>query len=107
MLTLLAFCVSQVRVVACPLSTVLGLAVSDAVGADGAGGGGGGGGATFFLQAPSTMIAPRTTIKLNHFSFCCVTIASMHERAQTVPRAAKVRREWVNIPPLAGYKRNK
>jgi len=107
MLTSVALVVCHVRLTDWPLSTVFGLAVSDAVGADGAGGGGGGGGATFFLQAPSTMIAPRTTIKLNHFSFCCVTIASMHERAQTVPRAAKVRREWVNIPPLAGYKRNK
>jgi len=29
----------------------------------------------------------------------------MHERAQILLRAAKVRREWVNIPPLAGYKR--
>ena len=51
MLTSVALLVCQVKVVDPPLSTVLGLAESEAVGAAGGGGGGGGGGATFFLQA--------------------------------------------------------
>ena len=59
MLTSVALVVCQVNVVESPLLMELGLADSDAVGAAGGGGGGGGGGATFFLQAPSIMIAPR------------------------------------------------
>ena len=59
MLTSVALVVCQVSVVDWPFSTVLGLAVSEAVGAAGGGGGGGGGGATFFLQAPSIMTAPK------------------------------------------------
>jgi len=47
MLTSVAFEVSQVSVVDWPLSIVLGLAVSDAVGAAGGGGAGGGGGGVF------------------------------------------------------------
>jgi len=73
MLTSVALLVSQVSVVDWPLSIVLGLAVSDAVGAAGGGGGGGGGGATFFLQAPSIMMAPNANINIIHFSFGCFT----------------------------------
>src|SRR5437868_10588274 len=77
MLTSVALLVSQVSVVDWPLSIVLGLAVSEAVGAAGGGGGGGGGGATFFLQAPSIITAPNASISMIHFSFCCFTFSSV------------------------------
>ena len=57
-----------------PLSTVLGLAESEAVGAAGGGGGGGGGGATFFLQAPSVMIAIKANTNIIHLTFRCFTL---------------------------------
>ena len=91
MLTLLAFCVSQVRVVACPLSTVLGLAVSDAVGAAGGGGGGGGGGATFFLQAPSVRTAPRANMKTTHFVCLYLTVSSLESSRRPLAGAHKLR----------------
>ena len=77
MLTSVALLVCQVKVVDCPFSTVLGLAVSEAVGAAGGGGGGGGGGATFFLQAPSIMMAPSTNTNIIHLSFRCFTLSSV------------------------------
>jgi hypothetical protein len=67
MLTSVALVVCQVKVVAWPLSTEFGLAVSEAVGAGGGGGGGGGGGATFFLQADSIMTAPNARINALRF----------------------------------------
>src|SRR2546427_11557886 len=73
MLTSVALLVSQVSVVDWPLSIVLGLAVSDAVGAAGGGGGGGGGGATFFFQGASIMVAPNADINIVHLSFWCFT----------------------------------
>jgi hypothetical protein len=66
--------VCQVKVVEPPLSTVLGLAESEAVGAAGGGGGGGGGGATFFLQAPRVMIAMRANTNIIHLTFRCFTL---------------------------------
>jgi len=68
-----AFVVCQLSVVACPLSTVLGFADSEAVGEARAGGGGGGGGATFFLQAPNIRIAPSTKTRVIHFFIGCFT----------------------------------
>src|SRR5258708_5547340 len=53
-----------------------GVTAIEAVGAGAGGGGGGGGGATFFLQAPSVMIAPRMTTSVNHFMRCCFTLYS-------------------------------
>jgi hypothetical protein len=53
---------------------VLGLADNEAVGAAGGGGGGGGGGATFFLQAPSVMIAINTNANIIHLMFRCFTL---------------------------------
>src|SRR5258708_823824 len=50
-----------------------GVTAIEAVGVGAGGGGGGGGGATFFLQAPSVMIAPRMTTSVNHFMRCCFT----------------------------------
>src|SRR4029079_12615578 len=69
-----ALVVSQVRVVGWPFSTVLGFAVSEAVGAAGGGGGGGGGGATFFLQAPSVMMAPNANTSIVNLTRRCVTL---------------------------------
>ena len=74
MLTSVALLVCQVKVVDPPLSTVFGLAESEAVGAAGGGGGGGGGGATFFLQAPSVMIAIRANTNIIHLTFRCFTL---------------------------------
>src|SRR5579871_5667591 len=92
MLTSVAFWVSQVSVVDWPLSMVLGLAVSDAVGAAGGGGGGGGGGATFFLQAPSVRTTPNA-ITSESTSYGCAsphpplkTNAPEGWRAQSNPR---------------------
>src|SRR5438309_10189858 len=81
MLASVALLVCQVRVVDWPFSTVFGLAVSEAVGAAGGGGGGGGGGATFFLQAPSVMIAPSANTTMIHFILPCFTFSSMRMRA--------------------------
>src|ERR1700674_4050160 len=72
MLTSVAFVVSQVSVVDCPFSMVLGFAVSEAVGAGGGGGGGGGGG-VFLWQAPRNRIAPKANTSEIHFSLCCFT----------------------------------
>jgi hypothetical protein len=69
MLTSVALLVCQVKVVEPPLSIVLGLADNEAVGVAGGGGGGGGGGATFFLQAPSVMIAISTNANIIHLIF--------------------------------------
>src|SRR5207253_396491 len=74
MLASVALLVCQVRVVDWPFSTVFGLAVSEAVGAAGAGGGGGGGGATFFLQAPSIMMAPKANTSIANLSRRCFTL---------------------------------
>jgi hypothetical protein len=52
---------------------VVGSAVSVAVGAAGGGGGGGGGGATFFLHAPSSMIAAKVIINIANFVVLCFT----------------------------------
>src|SRR6202035_983388 len=73
MLTSVASVVCQVSVGACPFSTVLGLAVSDAVGAAGGGGGGGGGGGVFLWQAPKNRIAPNANTRVIHFILCCFT----------------------------------
>src|SRR5438552_9934605 len=73
MLTSVAFVVCQLSVVDCPLSMVLGLAVSEAVGAAGGGGGGGGGGGVFLWQAPRNKIAPNANTSVIHFSLCCFT----------------------------------
>jgi hypothetical protein len=74
MLASVALLVCQVRVVDWPFSTVLGLAVSEAVGAAAGGGGGGGGGATFFLQAPNIMMAPSANTNIIHLILCCFTL---------------------------------
>jgi hypothetical protein len=73
MLTSVALLVCHVKVVDPPLSTVVGLALMEAVGAAGGGGGGGGGGATFFLQAPNIITAPRANTRNIHFILCCFT----------------------------------
>src|SRR5271166_3749634 len=88
MLTSVALLVCQVRVVDPPLSTALGLAVSEAVGAAGGGGGGGGGGATFFLQAPSIITAPITRTSVIHFIFGCFTFSSLRNRTLQVARGS-------------------
>src|SRR2546428_7118464 len=104
MLTSVALLVSQVSVVDWPLSIVLGLAVSDAVGAGGGGGGGGGGGATFFLQAPSIRMAPSANTSVIHFIFGCFTFSSVPNRvpvacgAQLTSIAARV-----NFSVTAGF----
>jgi hypothetical protein len=77
MLTSVAFVVCHVNVVEAPLSIVVGLALIDAVGAAGGGGGGGGGGATFFLQAPSIMTAPKANTRVIHFIRACFTFSSL------------------------------
>jgi hypothetical protein len=66
-----AFVVCQVSVVDWPFSIVFGFADNVAVGAAGGGGGGGGGGCTFFLQAPSSMIAANVIIRIAHFVVLC------------------------------------
>src|SRR5437868_4794321 len=82
MVTSVALVVCQVSVLDWPLSTVLGLALSEAVGAAGGGGGGGGGGATFFLQAPSVMMAPSANTTMIHFSLACFTFPPCNVRAR-------------------------
>jgi hypothetical protein len=72
--------VCQFNVVESPLLMELGLAESDAVGAAGGGGGGGGGGATFFLQAPSIMIAPRIRIRVLQRNFEWFKVSSLQMR---------------------------
>src|SRR5256885_14047989 len=67
MLMSVAFVVCHVSVVAPPLSTVFGLALSEAVGAAAGGGGGGGGGATLFLQAPHVMMALKANTNMIQF----------------------------------------
>ena len=75
--------VYQVSVVDWPLWIEFGLAVSDAVGAGADGGGGGGGGATFFLQAPSIMMAPSAITNVIHFNnVFCFTFPPAYLRAQ-------------------------
>jgi hypothetical protein len=59
---------------------VLGLAVSDAVGAAGGGGGGGGGGATFFLHAPSVSTTPNANTSVIHFLVLCFTSSSLEKK---------------------------
>jgi hypothetical protein len=81
MLTSVAFVVCHVNVLEAPLSIVVGLALIDAVGAAGGGGGGGGGGATFFLQAPSIMTAPKANTRVIHFILACFTFSSLLMRA--------------------------
>src|SRR5882724_9233850 len=81
MLASVALLVCQVRVVDWPFSTVFGLAVSEAVGAAGGGGGGGGGGATFFLQAPSIMMAPKANTSIVNLSRRCITLVLRALRA--------------------------
>src|SRR5579871_5869721 len=88
MLTSVAFWVSHVSVVDWPLSMVLGLAVSDAVGAAGGGGGGGGGGTTLFLQAPSVRTTPNAITSVIHFLWLCFTSSSLeNKRARRLARA--------------------
>jgi len=72
-----ALLVCQVKVVDCPLSIVLGFAVSEAVGAAGGGGGGGGGGATFFLQPPNSTAALNANTSIIHLNFRCFTFSSL------------------------------
>jgi hypothetical protein len=84
MLTSVEFVVCQVSVVAWPLSTVLGFADNDAVGAGGGGGGGGGGGATFFLQAPNNSIALNTKTRVPHLFIECFTLSSKYMCARIV-----------------------
>jgi hypothetical protein len=102
MLTSVAFVVCQVRVVDWPLSTVLGFAVSEAVGAAGGGGGGGGGGATFFLQAPNIMIAPNMNISVIHFSFGCFTFPPCVIACASAVRLGSGKTDL--LPALAGRK---
>jgi hypothetical protein len=85
-----ALVVSQVRVVGWPFSTVLGFAVSEAVGAAGGGGGGGGGGATFFLQAPSVMMALSANTTMIHFILPCFTLSSLRYAARVQARGYKL-----------------
>ena len=72
--TSVAFVVCQVRVVDWPFSMVFGFAERDAVGAAAGGGGGGGGaGVTFFLHAPSSIMAAKVIINIAHFVVLCFT----------------------------------
>src|SRR5207248_5054049 len=71
MLTSVVFVVCQVRVVDWPLSTVSGLAVSDAVGCGGGGGGGGGGGAAFLWHSPSSIIALSAKVRAKDLRVDC------------------------------------
>src|SRR5271166_2387417 len=91
MLTSVALLVCQVRVVDPPLSTVLGLAESEAVGAAGGGGGGGGGGATFFLHAPRVMIAIRANTNIIHLTFRGFTCSSVLLVRLDCDRSARLR----------------
>src|SRR5712691_7584384 len=81
MLMSVAFVVCQVNVVDPPLSTVFGLALSEAVGAAGGGGGGGGGGATFFLQAPNVMMALKANTSMIQFNLFCFNFSSLRNCA--------------------------
>jgi hypothetical protein len=71
MLMSVAFVVCQVNVTGWPLSTVSGLAVSDAVGCGGGGGGGGGGGAAFLWHAPSSIIALNAKTRAKYLKVDC------------------------------------
>src|SRR5579863_7803564 len=81
MLTSVAFVVCQLSVVDWPFSTVLGLAVSEAVGAAGGGGGGGGGGGVFLWHPPSNRMAARVIMSEIHFDRCCFTFPPCKMRA--------------------------
>src|SRR5258708_12906265 len=81
MLMSVAFVVCHVSVVAPPLSTVFGLALSEAVGVAAGGGGGGGGGATFFLQAPNVMMALKANTSMIQFKLFCFNFSSLRNSA--------------------------
>ena len=78
MVTSVAFSVRQFSVVGWPFCTVVGFALSEAVGVGGGGGGAGGGGGGFFLQAPRASTMTSAATKANHFLFC-FTSNSLHE----------------------------
>jgi len=77
MLMSVALVVCHVSVVDSPLSTVFGLALSEAVGAAAGGGGGGGGGGTFFLQAPNVMMALKANTSMIQFNLFCFNFSSL------------------------------
>src|SRR5437764_13598287 len=76
MLMSVAFVLCQVNVTGWPLSTVSGLAVSDAVGCGGGGGGGGGGGAAFLWHAPSSIIALNAKTRAKYLKVDCFNFSS-------------------------------
>src|SRR5450631_2010855 len=81
MLTSVAVVVCHVSVDDWPLLMVPGLAVNDAVGADGAGGGGGGGGATFLWHAPRNRIVLSANMRTAHREVRCfvfIFLSPMH-----------------------------
>src|SRR5436305_12677173 len=99
-----AFVVSQVRVVGWPLSTVLGFAVSEAVGAAAGGGGGGGGGATFFLQAPNVMMALKANTSMIQFNLFCFNFSSLRNCAPRLSsRGSSPSHAGLNHSPCSGH----
>src|SRR5258705_13209461 len=105
MLTSVAFMVSHVRVVDPPLSTVFGLALSDAVGFAAGGGGGGGGGATFFLQAPNVMMALKANTSMIHCNLLCFNFSSLRNCAapRLSSRGSNPSLASSNLPPCSGH----
>jgi hypothetical protein len=104
MLMSVAFVVCHVRVVEPPLSTVLGLALSDAVGAAAGGGGGGGGGATFFLQAPKVMMALNANTSMIHFNLLCFNFSSLRNCAPRLSsRGSSPSQASLRLPPCFGH----
>jgi hypothetical protein len=90
-----ALVVCHVSVVDPPLSTVFGLALSEAVGAAAGGGGGGGGGATFFLQAPNVMMTLKANTSMIHFNLLCFNFSSL--------RNAIIMTKTISSSSWAGY----
>src|SRR3989454_11759146 len=104
MLTSVVLLVSQVRVVDWPFSMVLGLAVSEAVGAAGGGGGGGGGGATFFLQAPNVMMALNANTSMIQFNLFCFNFSSLRNYAPRLSsRGSSPGQAGSNLPSCSGH----
>ena len=104
MLMSVAFVVCHVSVVDPPLSTVFGLALSEAVGAAGGGGGGGGGGATFFLQAPNVMMALKANTSMIHFNLLCFNFSSLRNCAPRLSsRGSGPSQAGLSLPPRFGH----
>lgn len=76
--TSVAFVVCQVKEADPPAWMLLGLTEIEAVGAGDGGGGGGGAGATFFLQAPKIMMAPRVIAVANFMTKCRFILSSSY-----------------------------